>query len=105
MPQTMMWYSALMPLAVATTYREMCILSMASTFGFLTAAGVTTANLPNAGTIVWTVFVCSVYLPAAWIVIRKPGRGQAPQLMRGVVSLSRRAVDAEPSPVKVRIDP
>ena len=50
--------------------------------------------------------LCVQRLPACCLDrSQKAEPGQAPQLMRGVVSLWRRAVHAEPSPVKVRLDP
>lgn len=78
LPQTFMWYSALMLLATAATYREACVLSLISTAGFgltLLAIEMNPAGLPR---VMWAFYLCTVFLPVVVAILRRPNEGELP---------------------------
>ena len=92
MPQTLMWYGGLMPLAIADTYRQACILSLISTLGYLASNGVVMSQLQDKGAMIWTIFTASVYLPAVVLVLSRPRDAHSPAFLQTFAH--RRAVVA-----------
>ena len=78
LPQTFMWYSALILLAAAATYREALVLSLVSTAGFaltLFAIEMNPAGLPR---IMWTIYLCTTFVPVVIAILRRPDTGELP---------------------------
>jgi hypothetical protein len=73
MPQTWGWYNVLPLLAIASTYREACVLSLVSSFGALMTAWYITDADSGAGRSAWgAAQVAFAYLPAVIAVLRRP---------------------------------
>jgi hypothetical protein len=91
LPQTLMWYSGLMPLAIARTYREACALSLLSTLGYLLATVALIEHPHPIGPILWGIFAASVYLPAVAIVLRRPRIGEPAFFLKAIAARRLRA--------------
>jgi hypothetical protein len=78
LPQTFMWYSALVLLTVAATYREACVLSLISTGGFLLASLAVYKGVSHLGIVTWTIYVGASFLPAVIVILRRPNEGHGP---------------------------
>lgn len=82
LPQTFMWYSTLMLLATAATYREACVLSLLSTTGFAITLLIIERNPPDLPTVMWAIFLASTYLPVLVAILRRPNVGEPPVWIR-----------------------
>jgi hypothetical protein len=87
MPQTWGWYNVLTLLAIATTYREACVLSLVSSIGALAAVWFIRDSSSPASYPAWgAALVAFAYLPATIAVLRRPNvREQAPWDSRATV--------------------
>lgn len=96
MPQTFMWYSALILLATAATYHEAIALSLISTLGFgltLLAIELDLAPLPQ---IMWTIYLCTTFVPVVVAILRRPNEG-LPPVWLGLLRLrSHRVASSDP---------
>jgi hypothetical protein len=73
MPQSWAWYNALTLLAIATTYREACVLSLVSSAGGLAAVWYIRDSSSPASYPAWgAALVAFAYLPATIAVLRRP---------------------------------
>lgn len=73
MPQSWAWYNALTLLAIATTYREACVLSLVSSIGGLAAVWYIRDSSSPASYPAWgAALVAFAYLPATIAVLRRP---------------------------------
>lgn len=78
LPATFMWYSSLILLATAATYREACVLSIVSTLGFaltLLVIELEPAGLPR---LMWTIYLCTTFIPVVIAILRRPNEGESP---------------------------
>jgi hypothetical protein len=82
LPQTFMWYSSLVLLATARTYRESALLSMTSTVGFLVATYIMNSDPSHTARLVWTIYLSTTFLPATIVILMRPNRGPLPAWMR-----------------------
>lgn len=82
MPQTFMWYSALVLLATAATYHEAIVLSLVSTIGFGLTLFAIEQNPPGLPRIMWTIYLCTTFLPVVIAILRRPNTGEPPAWMR-----------------------
>ena len=80
LPQTLMWYSFLILLAFPATYREACLLSLISSLGYLLVQRVAETHPvePRTGTMLWTLVVCTTFLPTTIAILRRPNTGPLP---------------------------
>ena len=83
-PQTWYPYNSLILLIVAATYREACVLSLVSSFGWVIAAlaGDGNTRSPESREIMGAILVAACYLPATIVVLRRPDEGSWPFWMR-----------------------
>ena len=83
-PQTWYPYNSLILLIVAATYREACVLSLVSSFGWVIAAlaGDGNTRSPESREIMGAMLVAACYLPATIVVLRRPDEGSWPFWMR-----------------------
>src|SRR5687768_13795565 len=72
LPQTFTWYSALILLAVAATYREACVLSLISTVGFVLTVLTIEMDPPGLQRIMLTIYVCTTFVPVVIAILRRP---------------------------------
>jgi len=92
LPQTFMWYSALALLTVGATYRETTFLSMTSTIGFLLGNLLIYERVGNLGLATWTVFVATTFIPAVFIILRRPNEGKGPFWLSSLMQLRARGL-------------
>jgi len=78
LPQTFSWYSALILLSTAATYREACVLSLISTLGFVLTVIAIDANPAGLPRVMWAIFLCTTYLPVIVAILRRPNEGKSP---------------------------
>lgn len=78
MPQTFMWYSALVLLATAATYHEALVLSLLSTVGFAITLLAIEQNPPRLPQVMWTIYICTTFLPVVAAILRRPNIGASP---------------------------
>jgi hypothetical protein len=73
-PQTLMWYSFLILIAFATTYREACALSVISSIGYVVYHQMLDHMPDNGSTLilVWWVVILTTYLPCVLVIVRRP---------------------------------
>lgn len=91
-PQTPSWYESLPVLLAAQTYRENLILALLSWVGFfLEQLVMVAANELDYNRQVAMLMIALIYLPATWMVLRRPNEGELPAFVR---LLQRR--DAQP---------
>jgi hypothetical protein len=74
LPQTLMWYSFLVLLATARTYREACYTSLISSIGYFVVHLVaeTQPQREPTGMILWGIVVLTCYLPVVIMLLRRP---------------------------------
>jgi len=89
LPQTLMWYSVLILLAVADTYREACFLSLVSTSGYVLGNLALAAELPRIGTIIWFLLNATAFWPVVFLIMRRPNTGPFPHWSIPLGSKSR----------------
>lgn len=82
LPQTFMWYSALVLLTVADTYREACAISLISSFGFLLGNWLIYVGAPSLPMATWTVYIATTFIPCVVLILRRPGEGELPAWLR-----------------------
>jgi hypothetical protein len=82
LPQTFMWYGSLMLLTVANTYREACVLSAVSTFGFAIASYALYRGGEHVLLLTYTIYICSTYVACTIAVLRRPNEGELPAWMK-----------------------
>jgi hypothetical protein len=90
MPATWGWYNALMLLTIAKTYREACVLSLMSTAGG-TLGGYfipPVRTMDEFDRFAGAVLVATAYLPAVFVVLRRPNEGELPAWLQIVVRLT-----------------
>jgi hypothetical protein len=90
LPQTFMWYSGLMLLALASTYREAVVVSIISTLGYLTATLVVLSNPAHVGEIAWSIYLATTFLPIAVIVWSRPNVGPLPYWLAALGLIQRK---------------
>jgi hypothetical protein len=78
MPQTFMWYSALILLATAVSYHEALVLSVVSTIGFGLTLLAIEQNPPRLPQVMWTIYLCTTFLPVVVAILRRPNKGELP---------------------------
>lgn len=83
LPQTLMWYSVLILLALPKTYREACVLSLLSSGGYFLVHLIAENRPPvqPTGDILWAVVVCTTFLPTVAAILRRPNRDSIPAWM------------------------
>jgi len=95
-PQTAYWYEALPLLLIPATYRESLTLSLLSAFGFLLERYLV-GNQPNvAFRDVGTLMIWFLYLPATFMVLRRPNTGEAPEWISSISDRLRTAAGPVP---------
>jgi hypothetical protein len=91
LPQTWYPYNALILLVVAATYREACVLSLASSFAWLAAYYYAPGEIRSAETqeMFRNVAIASGYLPATIAVLRRKNEGPSPVWLRTIMKLAQ----------------
>jgi hypothetical protein len=77
-----MWYSALVLLTVADTYREACAISLISSSGFLLGSWLIYVGAPSLPIATWTIYIASTLLPCVVLILRRPAKGELPAWLR-----------------------
>jgi hypothetical protein len=77
MPQTWGWYNALMLFVIPATWREACVLALVSSVGAI-SAGYLIGPFDSFYSFQGAVMVATAYLPATFIVLRRPNEGTPP---------------------------
>lgn len=74
LPQTLMWYSVLILLALPRTYREACVISLVSSVGYFLVHLIAENRPPvqPTGDILWAVLICTTFLPTVASILRHP---------------------------------
>lgn len=94
MPQSWGWYNVLMLFAIPATFVEASLLALLSTGGaialpYVVRSATTPESFYSAAA---AVLVCSSYLPAVFIVLRRPNRGDPPEVFVALKRLFRSVV-------------
>ncbi len=93
-PQTSSWYEALMPMLIAQTKREVQVLSLASSLGYMMQIPLLSTESYISAHDTGVLIVAFCYLPAVIVVLRKANEGPPPAWLQWLL-LDQRA--ASPS--------
>lgn len=89
LPQTFMWYSALVLLLVASTYREAVFLSLVSSVGAIIVIAITKGGeLHELYGLAWSIYLMTTFLPAIAVIFLLPNVGEGPAWLAGLRSRS-----------------
>jgi hypothetical protein len=93
LPQTWYPYNALILLAVAATYREACVLSLISSAGWFVTYAFFAGAWRSAETqlVMQYALILFGYLPATFVVLRRPGSGPSPLWLQWLMPARSRA--------------